>query len=236
VALVGYTNAGKSTLLKTLSNADVFIEDRLFATLDTTVRKVAISAGREVLLSDTVGFIRKLPSQLVASFKSTLTEVVESDLLLHVVDVSHPQFREQIAVVASTLEELGAADKPVLYVFNKIDAVKDRDELTAVGSEFTPSVFIAAARNINTAGLIGALEEMLQDDTVVIELNIPQSEYGSIAQIHELGEVLEKSYEGNMINIRYRISTKQQDRLKKALSRYQAKPDKSQKIRRTRRK
>lgn len=133
VALVGYTNVGKSTLMNLLSKSEVFAENKLFATLDTTVRKVIID-NLPFLLTDTVGFIRKLPTNLVDSFKSTLDEVRDADLLLHVVDISHPQFEEQIEVVNRTLKELGASDKPVIMVFNKIDAFsyvpKDEDDLT----------------------------------------------------------------------------------------------------------
>ncbi|MEZ5072943.1 MAG: GTPase HflX [Bacteroidales bacterium] len=138
VALVGYTNAGKSTLMNLLSKSAVFAEDKLFATLDTTVRKVVIE-NLPFLLSDTVGFIRKLPTHLVESFKSTLDEVREADVLVHVVDVSHPNFEDQIDVVERTLQELGGKDIPVLLVFNKIDAFryikKDEDDLTPSGKE-----------------------------------------------------------------------------------------------------
>lgn len=127
VALVGYTNAGKSTLMNLLSKADVFAEDKLFATLDTTVRKVVIQ-NLPFLLSDTVGFIRKLPHQLVESFKSTLDEVREADYLLHVVDISHPNFEEHLETVQETLTELGVADKPMLLVFNKIDQYTLQEE------------------------------------------------------------------------------------------------------------
>ena len=133
VALVGYTNVGKSTIMNVLSKSDVFAENKLFATLDTTVRKVVID-NLPFLLADTVGFIRKLPSDLVESFKSTLDEVREADLLVHVVDISHPDFEEQIRVVEETLKELGCADKPAMLVFNKIDAYtwtpQDEDDLT----------------------------------------------------------------------------------------------------------
>jgi GTPase len=138
VALVGYTNVGKSTIMNMLSKSDVFAENKLFATLDTTVRKVVIG-NLPFLLSDTVGFIRKLPHDLVESFKSTLDEVRESDLLVHIVDISHPGFEEQISVVNETLKELGAADKPTIIIFNKIDAfsykAKDEDDLTPVLKE-----------------------------------------------------------------------------------------------------
>jgi GTP-binding protein HflX len=138
VALVGYTNVGKSTIMNMLSKSEIFAEDKLFATLDTTVRKVVIG-NLPFLLSDTVGFIRKLPHDLVESFKSTLDEVRESDLLLHVVDISHPGFEEQISVVNQTLRELHSTSKPVIMVFNKIDsfsfAVKEEDDLTPAGKE-----------------------------------------------------------------------------------------------------
>ena len=162
IALVGYTNVGKSTIMNLLSKSDVFAEDKLFATLDTTVRKVVIER-QSFLLSDTVGFIRKLPHSLIESFKSTLDEVRESDILLHVVDISHPDFEEQIDVVKQTLVELGAADKPTLMLFNKIDAYnpvpKDTDDLIPpdktnltlaelekiwIAREHVPSVFISA--------------------------------------------------------------------------------------------
>jgi GTP-binding protein HflX len=138
VALVGYTNVGKSTLMNVLSKSDIFAENKLFATLDTTVRKVVIE-NLPFLLSDTVGFIRKLPHTLVESFKSTLDEVRESDILLHVVDISHPGFEEQIGIVNETLHEIGASEKPTYIVFNKTDAfryiVKEEDDLTPPTSE-----------------------------------------------------------------------------------------------------
>jgi len=133
VALVGYTNVGKSTLMNLISKSNVFAENKLFATLDTTVRKVVIE-NLPFLLSDTVGFIRKLPHSLVESFKSTLDEIRETDLILHVVDISHPDFEEQIAVVNQTLQEIGAGNKPVITIFNKIDnykwVEKEPDDLT----------------------------------------------------------------------------------------------------------
>ncbi len=167
VALVGYTNVGKSTLMNQLSKSDVFAEDKLFATLDTTVRKVVIG-NLPHLLSDTVGFIRKLPHTLIESFKSTLDEVRESDILIHVIDISHPDFEEQLKVVKQTLDEIGAADKHTIYLFNKIDAysyvVKDEDDLTPATKENMsledmkntwmakdnmPSLFISAKNKTN---------------------------------------------------------------------------------------
>ena len=138
VSLVGYTNVGKSTLMNLLSKSDIFAENKLFATLDTTVRKVIID-NLPFLLSDTVGFIRKLPTNLIESFKSTLDEVREADLLLHVVDISHPNFEEQLEVVNQTLKEIDKTEKPVILIFNKIDAFthtpKDEDDLSPVKRE-----------------------------------------------------------------------------------------------------
>lgn len=166
-ALIGYTNVGKSTIMNLLSKSDVFAENKLFATLDTTVRKVVID-NLPFLLTDTVGFIRKLPHGLVESFKSTLDEVRESDLLLHIVDISHPDFEEQIAVVNQTLAEIKAADKPVMMIFNKVDAYrhieKEEGDLTEMKKENiplselkrswiakvnTPAVFISAKQKVN---------------------------------------------------------------------------------------
>ncbi len=181
VALVGYTNAGKSTIMNVLSKSNVFAENKLFATLDTTVRKVVVE-DHPFLLSDTVGFIRKLPHTLVESFKSTLDEVREADILLHVVDISHPDFEEQIHVVKQTLVEIGAADKPTCIIFNKIDAYrytrKEADDLTPPTAENvpldelerswmakanTPSIFISATMRTNLADLRRMVLEAVKD-------------------------------------------------------------------------
>ena len=181
VALVGYTNVGKSTIMNLISKSEVFAENKLFATLDTTVRKVVLD-NLPFLLSDTVGFIRKLPHQLVESFKSTLDEVREADLLLHVVDISHPNFEEQIAVGKETLQEIGAGEKPVFLIFNKIDAYsfiqKDEDDLTPATKENmtldelknswiakanTPCIFISARERINIDKLRKDLYGMVRE-------------------------------------------------------------------------
>ena len=158
VALVGYTNAGKSTLMTSMSKSKVFAENKLFATLDTTVRKVVLQ-NLPFLLSDTVGFIRKLPHQLIESFKSTLDETRESDLLLHVIDVSHPQFEEHLTIVESTLAEIGSDDKPSMIVFNKIDCLEEEpfgptreDQIAGLRERFErvdrEAVFISAVQRV----------------------------------------------------------------------------------------
>lgn len=181
VALVGYTNVGKSTIMNSLSKSEVFAENKLFATLDTTVRKVVVNS-LPFLLSDTVGFIRKLPTHLVESFKSTLDETRESDVLVHVVDISHPSFEEQLQVVQSTLNEIGAGNKPTLLVFNKTDAFtynkKDDDDLSPkekdnysldelkqmyLASENHPAVFISAKTGNNLDEFKDALFNMVKD-------------------------------------------------------------------------
>jgi len=181
VALVGYTNVGKSTLMNLLSKSEVFAEDKLFATLDTTVRKVVVG-NLPFLLSDTVGFIRKLPHHLIESFKSTLDEVRESDILIHVVDISHPNFEEQIAVVKQTLNEICKEEKPVIMVFNKIDNYtfieKEADDLTPrtkenlslqdlmntwMAQENSPCIFISAKRKINVEELRSLMYETVKE-------------------------------------------------------------------------
>jgi GTP-binding protein HflX len=185
VALVGYTNTGKSTLMNTLAKSDIFAENKLFATLDTTVRKVVIG-NLPFLLTDTVGFIRKLPHQLVESFKSTLDEVRESDLLIHVVDISNPKFEEQIEIVNKTIIELGVTDKPMLIVFNKIDAYtftpKEEDDLTPILPE-----------NISLEELKKTWMAKLDDESIFISaLNKTHFDelkdvlYAKIKQLHEV--------------------------------------------------
>jgi len=217
VAMIGYTNAGKSTLIKLLSGANVLIEDRLFATLDTTVRMVSLSSSKNILLSDTVGFIRKLPSHLIASFKSTLAEAAEADILLHVIDISHPKFEEQITVVNGILEELHAADKPTILVFNKIDKLRDRSIIHEVTTQYKDSVFISAERGINISSLKEKLLQILDSGTVNYTLTIQQLDYRTIAKLYEIADIMTKEYEANSVKITFRINQKNMERLKKLL-------------------
>ncbi|MDZ4701426.1 MAG: GTPase HflX [Rhodothermales bacterium] len=194
VSLVGYTNAGKSTLMNVLADAGVFAEDRLFATLDPTTRQVELEPGKEILLSDTVGFIRKLPHGLIESFKSTLDEVRESDVLLHVVDVTHPCFEDHIQVVNQTLKELDAQDSPTLMVFNKVDRLEERGLLMALREEYHHAVFVSALRGIGMDGLKEALLSLIQDDFEEHIAYVPVAESRTIAQLHQLADVTSEEY------------------------------------------
>jgi GTP-binding protein HflX len=219
VALVGYTNAGKSTLFNWFSKADVLVEDKLFATLDSTVRLVSLSPAHKILLSDTVGFIRKLPHNLVASFKSTLEEVTDADTLLHIVDVSHPLFEEQIQVVNDTLEDIGAQGKETILVFNKIDMLGDRSIITPLTRKYDKAVFISAKRGINMGSLEKQISDLLEQNIVEQTITFSQDDHQIISQIHDMAEILDKQYDGDKITIRFRMNRLHADRLRKALAR-----------------
>jgi GTP-binding protein HflX len=212
-ALVGYTNVGKSTLLNLLSGSDVFVENRLFATLDPTTRLVPLNSGTSILMTDTVGFIRKLPHHLVASFKSTLEEITEADLLLHIVDVSSRHFEEQISVVQDTLEDLGAGDKPTLVVFNKVDLLKERSALATISEKHPNHVFISAARGINITGFKDEVGKMLEQEFIIEEFSIPQSNQKIISQLYDAGEMLERTYEDDRVLLKLRLHRRDRERL-----------------------
>ena len=194
IALVGYTNAGKSTLMNALSHAEVFAEDRLFATLDSTTRRVQLDTGKEVLLSDTVGFIRKLPHKLIESFKSTLDEVRESDLLMHVVDITHPGHGDHIRIVDETLRELESHDKPTLVVFNKVDALEEHGLLAALRRDYPEAAFVSALRGIGLEDLKERLLTLVEKDYVEREVYLPVTEAKTISYIHEVADVLSEDY------------------------------------------
>ncbi|HMM21670.1 MAG TPA: GTPase HflX [Selenomonadales bacterium] len=193
IALVGYTNAGKSTLLNTLAAADVLAEDKLFATLDPTTRKVVLPGGQEVLVTDTVGFIQKLPHPLVAAFRATLEEVVEADLLLHVLDVSHPLYQAQSDAVFRVLGELGAADKPVITVFNKVDRLDNPNILERLLRQ-PDSVAVSALKQTGINELLELIRAFVRRRTVDMELVIPYNDSGVLARLHEIGAVNTTEY------------------------------------------
>lgn len=194
ISLVGYTNAGKSTLMNALSDADVLTEDRLFATLDSTTRLTNIAANKQILLSDTVGFIRKLPHRLIESFKSTLDEVREADVLLHVVDSSHRRFHEQMLVVDETLAELGAQSKPFLLVFNKIDAIDESSQLVDLKEAYPNAAFVSALRGIGLTQVKSHLLDVIESDFVERDAIIPVTDQKAVAHIRKVGEILSEEY------------------------------------------
>lgn len=212
-SLIGYTNVGKSTIMNLLSGADVLVENQLFATLDSTVRRVTLDAGHEILLSDTVGFIRKLPHHLIASFKSTLDETVEADVLLHVVDVSHPAFQEQIQVVNEVLQEIGAGQKPVLMIFNKIDLLEEKAEIPALKRQFPHSVFISAARQIRIEFLKKALVEFMEKHFIESEITIPLRHAGLVYRVHSLATVIAEEYSDSLVQLRFRSTLQNREKI-----------------------
>ena len=193
-SIVGYTNAGKSTLLNKLTGADVLARDILFATLDPTTRRLRLPTNQNILLTDTVGFIRKLPHGLVESFKATLEEVVQADLLLHVVDISHPQVDEQIAAVNTVLNELGAGDKPTLMVFNKVDQLNGGGTLTRLREMYPNSVAISATKGSGLEELLAEIGSQIRPERELLDLKIPHEEAALIARLHKVGQVLERRY------------------------------------------
>jgi GTP-binding protein HflX len=195
-AVVGYTNAGKSTLLNLLTGADVLAVDRLFATLDPTTRSFTLPNKQRMLLTDTVGFLRNLPHMLIESFKATLEEVSEADLLIHVVDLSHPRVDDHIEAVNNVTKELGAFGKQTLVVFNKIDAVQNADMVEAYRKRFSRSVAISARTGEGVQALVEALQQEVTSWHMNLRFHLPAAEAGLLAEIHRVGHVLELRYEG----------------------------------------
>ncbi|MGQ9584099.1 MAG: GTPase HflX [Anaerolineae bacterium] len=189
VAIVGYTNAGKSTLLNALSGAEVFVEDKLFATLDPTTRRVRLPGGRDVLFTDTVGFIQKLPTSLVAAFRATLEEIKEADLLVHVVDVTHPQALKQSQTVAEILQELGAGDRRMLIALNKIDRLTPAQQAQLTGFGGNNVLPISALTGTGLGELLQCVERLLQLDMRRMRLHLPYGQSGLVALFHEHGIV-----------------------------------------------
>lgn len=200
-AIVGYTNAGKSSLLRRLTGADVLIEDKLFATLDTTTRKVALPNKQPLLLTDTVGFVRKLPHRLVEAFNATLEEAALSDFLIHLLDASQPEVMEFYNTTKKVLAELGADDKRTLVVFNKIDKIHDSATLAGLRRHFPEGLFISVHTGEGLGELVERMAEMVANDMVTREFVIPQSAGGLLAQLHREARVLQTTYEGDAVRM-----------------------------------
>ncbi len=217
IALAGYTNAGKSTLFNLLTSADVFAEDKLFATLDSTTRSLEVHDTEKIIITDTVGFIRKLPPQLVASFKSTLSEVREADIIFHIIDASHPFYEDQLKVVDETLKEFGSKDKQVIKIFNKIDLISDKTKIDFIRNSHKDCLMISAKRGINISLLKTKLNEIVENSFVSEKVVLGLTESKKVSQIHSLAEVLETKYDEDGIKIHYKTSKQNADKLKKII-------------------
>jgi GTP-binding protein HflX len=215
VGIVGYTNAGKSTLLNTLTNAGVVVEDRLFATLDTRTKKWVLAGGAEALLSDTVGFIKNLPHHLVASFKATLEEAINADLLLHIVDVSNPEVSGQIESVNKVLAEIGCAEKPTLKVFNKIDAVKKIDDLETLQTVFADAVCISAKTGLGIEQLSRAVLDKYKGAELLLRVGISQSKGKVQSFLRAYGTIVQETYRDGCIVIDAKLGRNQLGSLKR---------------------
>jgi GTP-binding protein HflX len=219
-SLVGYTNAGKSSILRALASAnDVFVEDRLFATLDPLTREVSLGERDRVLVTDTVGFIRKLPHDLVASFRATLEEVREADVLIHVIDASHPAWEEQSDVVHEVLNELGAGDRTMILAFNKTDRLDEESvaALRARMADVTPrSVFVSALRPGGIEPLRDALRTELHRHRPIVQLRIPLTNGGLLAAVHRAGEVIDQRQDDHALVVRARLDDAAVGRLTRA--------------------
>jgi len=214
VGLVGYTNAGKSTLMNALTRAGVVADDKLFSTLDTRTRLWRLPDGSKVLLSDTVGFIRNLPHGLVTSFHATLEEVVQADLLLHVVDASHPESKQQIEAVEEVLAQIGAKEKDTLILFNKTDRLRDAVELTLLGRRYPDSLSISATTGAGLPVLEGRIARILATRLVEMEVAIPQSEGKLLADLAANAVLLEREYGDERVRMRLRAPRRLLWRLK----------------------
>ncbi len=204
VSLVGYTNAGKSTLFKALTGANVFIKNQLFATLDTTIRKLILDSSHKVLLSDTVGFIRKLPHNLVASFRSTLKEVLEADLIVIVLDISSTDIDEHLDTINNVLHDMGAKRVPVLHVLNKVDKISDHKKIKKIKRSFANSVIISAQHHLMISELKKKIVEKMESNFQTVELKIPYKDGKVIAYAQQGVQVLERNFEDDIVKLTVR--------------------------------
>ena len=225
VSLVGYTNAGKSTLLNKVTGSEVLAEDKLFATLDPTTRRVTLPGGREVLMTDTVGFINNLPTQLIAAFRATLEDIAEATMLFHVVDLTHPNAPEQTATVHQTLEDLGVDDRPVLYALNKIDALPEGslDQIDAAKVELGiegESVPISAEKGINIDEMLTRIEQILesQEGFLPVSVTIPYDKSDLVERFHTHGHVVDRDFTEDGTILSGTLPSREMERFKPYLS------------------
>ena len=223
-ALIGYTNTGKSTLLNALTKADTFVENQLFATLDPTIRTMenlangSLKGIKQIVLSDTVGFIHKLPHHLVASFRSTLEEVKDASLLIHVIDVTHPEFEHQITTVRSVLYDLEVKDYPTLYVFNKIDTLEKFGMVGHLKSEYAPAVFVSAARHMFIEELKQKISELASADSIEQEVQLSIDQTATISRIYDMAHVTDRHYENDKVILKFRATKIAAQKIKQLLS------------------
>lgn len=213
-AIIGYTNAGKSSLLNALTDAGIFVEDKLFATLDTTTRQFTLPNNQKILLIDTVGFIRKLPHLLVAAFKSTLEEAVQADILIHLVDVSHPMAEEQAATTYEVLKELGAKEKQVIMALNKIDKLEDQARINRMRILYPKTVAISALHGTGLEDLQEAMIEELKKQRKVVRLRIPQKDFQVVSEVERFGHIIDRDYEENDVLLNAELPTELASKLK----------------------
>jgi GTPase len=218
IALIGYTNAGKSTLLNKLTDADVYIADKLFATLDPTRRKLKLSNGRQAIISDTVGFIEQLPHHLVKAFKSTFEEIKDADLLLHVIDLSHDNFYNQTKTVNEVLESMDISGIPILHVYNKIDLLEDDKELFLKHKKEIPFVMVSAAKKTGLDELEKKIEEIISSFWVTLNITLERSNTTAMKQILALSRVINQQEEGDIISMEIIVARSLCDKIKKLLS------------------
>jgi GTP-binding protein HflX len=218
LSLVGYTNAGKSTFLNLLTDAGVLAENKLFATLDSTTRSFDIERDKKVLISDTVGFIRKLPHNLVASFKSTLNVVKDADIILHVIDISHPFYEDHIKVVDETLDELGCKDNLQIKLFNKIDALEDKDRISYVRNKYDNSILISAVRGINISEVKNKLIEIYENNYKEKKIILSSTQSKLIAQIHAITDVISINYVDDKVEIVFKADKSNHSRIEKLMN------------------
>jgi GTP-binding protein HflX len=216
VSLVGYTNAGKSSLMNRLTSADVMVENRLFATLDPTTRAMSRENRPPILLSDTVGFLKRLPLELVASFRSTLEVARDAHLLLHVVELSHPHFEEHIRTTEEVLKDIGADTVPRLLVFNKIDQIEDKLTLRLVRKKYPQAVFVSAMHG-DCAPLAAQVDEFFQKTMVTTPLQLEYTAYGDLAKIYKYGRVDDLRYEDDGIHLNFTSTPANLERIRSRL-------------------